>query len=101
MLALTLVLAACAGDGEPTEEPDSTDETGTETDEGADEGADEDTDEDAAAGDGSGDLVIAIGADVVSLSTHGSNDVPSSNVGERSEERRGGKARRWRWCRRY
>jgi peptide/nickel transport system substrate-binding protein len=82
MFALTLVLAACAGDGEPTEEPDSTDETGTETDEGADEGADEGTDEDAAAGDGAGDLVIALGADIVSLSTHGSNDVPSSNVGE-------------------
>lgn len=32
--------------------------------------------------DDEGQLVIAVGADIVSLSTHGSNDVPSSNVQE-------------------
>src|SRR5699024_4398117 len=35
-----------------------------------------------AASESGGDLTIAIGADVVSLSAHGSNDVPSSNVQE-------------------
>src|SRR5690625_4815344 len=33
-------------------------------------------------GEGGGHLIITVGADVVSLSTHGSNDVPSSNVQE-------------------
>lgn len=68
--ALVLVLAACAGDGTPTEEPEDNGET-----EGDSEGT-------AEGGNGGGDLVISIGADVVSLSPHGSNDVPSSNVGE-------------------
>ncbi|MCF3942321.1 glutathione ABC transporter substrate-binding protein [Oceanobacillus alkalisoli] len=70
ILAMGLVLAACAGDGEPTEEPE---------DDSATEDGSEET---AEGGDGGGDLVIAIGADVVSLSAQGSNDVPSSNVGE-------------------
>ncbi|MCM3740363.1 glutathione ABC transporter substrate-binding protein [Oceanobacillus luteolus] len=67
ILALVLVLAACAGDGEPTTaEPEDSAETEGET-EGKTEG---------------GDLVIAIGDDVVSLSTQGSNDTASSNVAE-------------------
>jgi len=49
-----LVLAACAGDGQPKD----------------------------GSGEGGGHLIITVGADVVSLSTHGSNDVPSSNVQE-------------------
>ncbi|MFU0789171.1 glutathione ABC transporter substrate-binding protein [Virgibacillus proomii] len=58
---LTLALTACAGDGE------SKDKSGK--------------DEEGKAGKGSGgDLVIATGADIVGLSTHGTNDVPSSNV---------------------
>ncbi|MHA6251178.1 glutathione ABC transporter substrate-binding protein [Oceanobacillus sp. CAU 1775] len=73
MLALALVLAACAGDGEPDDEPETTDDGNTDT---------EDDSTDDAASEGTGDLVIAIGSDIVSLSTHGSNDVPSSNVGE-------------------
>lgn len=80
MLALTLVLAACAGDGEPTGDPEPTDDGGTET-ETDDTGSDTDSEE-SASSDGGGDLVIALGADVVSMSTHGSNDVPSSNVAE-------------------
>lgn len=72
LLTLGLVLAACAGDGEPEVEPeDSGDATETEGTEGA-----------AESGDGGGDLVIAVGADIPSLSAHGSNDVPSSNVQE-------------------
>lgn len=71
LLAFTLVLAACAGDGEPTEEPADSGDSEDETSESEDGN-----------GDGGGDLVISIGSDIVSLSTHGSNDVPSSNVGE-------------------
>lgn len=71
ILALVLVLAACAGDGEPTTaEPEDSAEAEGET-EGTTEG-----------GDDGGDLVIAIGDDVVSLSTQGSNDTASSNVAE-------------------
>ena len=73
-LALALVLAACAGDGEPTtEEPDDSAEETESGTEGESEGA--------ADGEG-GNLVIAIPSDAVSLSTQGSNDVPSSNVAE-------------------
>src|SRR5690625_2626360 len=60
LTGLALVVSACAGDGEPVDEP----EEGEEAEEAG------------------GDLTIALGADVVSLSTHGSNDVPSSNVQE-------------------
>jgi peptide/nickel transport system substrate-binding protein len=70
ILALSLFLAACAGDGEP------------ETDEPADDSEADSGEETTTDGDGGGDLVITIGADVVSLSPQGSNDVPSSNVQE-------------------
>ncbi|MFD1363471.1 glutathione ABC transporter substrate-binding protein [Lentibacillus salinarum] len=70
LLVLTFVLAACAGDGEPEED------AGEEGEGTAEEGGDE-----SASGSG-GDLTITIGADVVSLSAHGNNDVPSSNVRE-------------------
>ncbi|HLR60828.1 MAG TPA: glutathione ABC transporter substrate-binding protein [Lentibacillus sp.] len=71
LLVLTLTLAACAGDGEP--EGDAN--------EGGGDTSEEEGDGEAASESG-GDLTIAIGADVVSLSAHGSNDVPSSNVQE-------------------
>ncbi|QKY70572.1 glutathione ABC transporter substrate-binding protein [Lentibacillus sp. CBA3610] len=67
LLMLTLVLAACAGDGEPEE--DTSDEGGDSAEEGGESGS-------------GGDLSIAIPSDVVSLSAHGNNDVPSSNVRE-------------------
>lgn len=70
LLMLTLVLAACAGDGEPDE--DAGEEGGDTAEEGGDESDSE----------SGGDLAISIGADIVSLSTHGANDVPSSNVQE-------------------
>ncbi|PKR77219.1 glutathione ABC transporter substrate-binding protein [Halalkalibacillus sediminis] len=87
MLMLSLVLAACAGDGEP-EEDGSGDEGTSEdgSDEGSDEGEDTEGDSeegsegDAAASDNT--LIINIPSDAVSLSTQGSNDVPSSNVAE-------------------
>ncbi|WP_404455895.1 glutathione ABC transporter substrate-binding protein [Oceanobacillus kapialis] len=62
VLFLSLILAACAGDGEVEED-------------GGNSG-------DSAEGDAgsTGDLTIAIGADVVSLSAHGANDIPSGNV---------------------
>ncbi|HLS08411.1 glutathione ABC transporter substrate-binding protein [Lentibacillus sp.] len=75
LLVLALVLTACAGDGEPAEE-DSSEGSGSTAEEGGESGSGE-----AASGSG-GDLTIAINSDVVSLSTHGSNDVPSSNVTE-------------------
>ncbi|MUV36724.1 Periplasmic oligopeptide-binding protein [Lentibacillus sp. JNUCC-1] len=59
LAVLGLILSACAGDGEPDTAEDST--SSNEKGEG-------------------GDLVISIGADVVSLSTQGSNDIPSGNV---------------------
>ncbi|QKY70573.1 glutathione ABC transporter substrate-binding protein [Lentibacillus sp. CBA3610] len=62
LLVITLGLSACAGDGE------------------RDEGANE-TGADAGSASG-GDLTIAIGSDVVTLSPHGANDIPSSNVHE-------------------
>lgn len=65
LAAVALIMSACAGDGEPANNAGGDNDTGT--NEGAGEG---------------GDLVISIGADIVSLSTHGSNDVPSSNVQE-------------------
>src|SRR5699024_2889468 len=71
---MVLVMAACVGYGEPADETDEGKE-GTEEDNNG-----EDNDESASAS--GGDLIISIGADVVSLSTHGSNDVPSSNVQE-------------------
>lgn len=74
LFALSIVLVACAGDGEPDE--DTTDES-DQTEEGTGE---EGSEEEAAAG--SGELVIAVPSDVVSLSTQGQNDVPSSNVRE-------------------
>ncbi|WP_042221318.1 glutathione ABC transporter substrate-binding protein [Oceanobacillus manasiensis] len=68
VLFLSLILAACAGDGEPEESG----EEGSSNEEGEGDG------ESAEGSDG--ELVISIGSDVVSLSTHGSNDVPSSNA---------------------
>ncbi|GEL78433.1 glutathione ABC transporter substrate-binding protein [Tenuibacillus multivorans] len=80
LMMLSLVLAACAGDGsgEPEEESDNNEETGSE-DTGSEEESENEGDSGSASG---GDLVIAIPSDVVSMSTHGSNDVPSSNVQE-------------------
>lgn len=69
IVALTLVLAACAGDGEP--------------DEGAAEAGADAAGENGEGGAGSGtggDLTIAVPSDAVTLSVHGSNDVPSINV---------------------
>ncbi|MGN8645799.1 glutathione ABC transporter substrate-binding protein [Gracilibacillus sp. HCP3S3_G5_1] len=74
LFALSIALVACAGDGEPDE--DTTDES-DQTEEGTGE---EGSEEEAAAG--SGELVIAVASDVVSLSAQGQNDVPSSNVRE-------------------
>jgi len=73
LLALVLVLAACAGDGEPSNN-DVNNNGGNDNNDNANN--------DGEAADGAGHLIIAVGADIVSLSTHGSNDVPSSNVGE-------------------
>src|SRR5699024_6583174 len=73
LLALVLVLAACAGNGEPTNNDVNNSGDNNNNDNGNNDG-------DAAGG--AGHLVIAVGADIVSLSTHGSNDVPSSNVAE-------------------
>ncbi|MFD1363470.1 glutathione ABC transporter substrate-binding protein [Lentibacillus salinarum] len=67
IVAIALILAACAGDGEP--------------DEGAESGSDAAGEGDAVSESG-GDLTIAIGSDVVTLSSHGANDIPSSNVQE-------------------
>lgn len=66
-------MTSCAGDGEPNNDPN--DNNGENEDSANEDGKDE--------ADGlGGDLVISLGSDVVSLSTHGSNDVPSSNVQE-------------------
>ncbi len=65
VMSLSLVLAACAGDG-------SSDSS--------------DSGDDAAAKQG-GDLIIAESADIVSLDPAGSNDVPSSKVQENIFER--------------
>ncbi|MUV37966.1 Glutathione-binding protein GsiB [Lentibacillus sp. JNUCC-1] len=74
LFALAFVLAACAGDGEPEN---------TNSNNNGDNGSAEDNgDSNDSGGSGSGDIVIAMGSDAVSLSTQGSNDVPSSNVGE-------------------
>lgn len=74
LFAVALVLSACAGDGEPNEEPEES---------GSEEETNNEGEGEEAGGDGSGgDLTIAIPSDVVSLSTQGSNDVPSSNVAE-------------------
>ncbi|API91604.1 glutathione ABC transporter substrate-binding protein [Virgibacillus pantothenticus] len=60
---LTFVLAACAGDGEPESKSEG-------------EGSEKE-------GSGSGgDLVIALPSDVVSLSPHGTNDIPSGQVAD-------------------
>lgn len=56
LAVLMLLVAACAGDGQPSGPGDG--------------------------GESGGHLIITVGADIVSLSTHGSNDVPSSNVQE-------------------
>lgn len=75
-IAFLLILAACAGDGEPDpvdEETGGTTETG-ETGDG---------DGKTATSEGSSDgqnLIIAVPAELSSLSAHGSNDVPSGNV---------------------
>lgn len=79
MVAFVLVLAACAGDGEPTNT--NTNSTGGNDNDSNDDG-NNNGNNDGDSADGGGHLIIAVGADVVSLSTHGSNDVPSSNVGE-------------------
>lgn len=60
---LTFVLAACAGDGES--ESKSEGEGSGEKDSGS-----------------GGDLVIALPSDVVSLSPHGTNDIPSGQVAD-------------------
>ncbi|WP_018933559.1 glutathione ABC transporter substrate-binding protein [Gracilibacillus lacisalsi] len=68
LFVLSIALVACAGDGEPEETTDENDsaEEGSENEEAA----------------GSGELVITVPSDVVSLSAQGQNDVPSSNVRE-------------------
>ncbi|WP_217588409.1 glutathione ABC transporter substrate-binding protein [Lentibacillus saliphilus] len=71
LFMLAFVLAACAGDGTPNNDSENND------DNGAAEGNDDS--DNAAKG---GDIIIAMGSDAVTLSTQGSNDVPSSNVGE-------------------
>src|SRR5690625_570581 len=76
LVVFALFLAACAGDGEPNNAPNNDGNNNDNSDNN------ENNDEGEAEGSGGGDLIITIGADVVSLSTHGSNDVPSSNVQE-------------------
>lgn len=66
VLFLSLILAACAGDGEVEEDTGGSGDSA--------EGGEGD------AGSGGGDLTIAIGSDIVSLSAHGANDIPSGNV---------------------
>ncbi|WP_163581627.1 glutathione ABC transporter substrate-binding protein [Gracilibacillus saliphilus] len=68
LFVLSIALVGCAGDGEPEETTDENDsaEEGNENEEAA----------------GSGELVISLPSDVVSLSPQGNNDTPSSNVRE-------------------
>lgn len=68
-IAFMLVLIACAGDGEPEPVEDETDET-TDSGDG----------EEATDGGEDQHVVIAVPAELSSLSAHGSNDVPSGNV---------------------
>ncbi|WP_027964680.1 glutathione ABC transporter substrate-binding protein [Halalkalibacillus halophilus] len=87
-LVLAMFLAACAGDGEPEESEGSTDDSASEEedsssedDEASGEEDDSSTEDDAASeGDGEENVVIAVPAELSSLSAHGSNDVPSGNV---------------------
>ncbi|RNF38106.1 glutathione ABC transporter substrate-binding protein [Planococcus salinus] len=65
VLALALVLAACAG---------GSDDSATDTDE-PDDGTTSDS-----GGEAGGDLILAVLSDASSLDPHGSNDVPSSVV---------------------
>ncbi|RNA68071.1 glutathione ABC transporter substrate-binding protein [Alteribacter keqinensis] len=65
---MAVALVGCAS------EPDEGGDTGTD---GGDGGADNGEE---AEGEEGGNLVIALGADIVALDPHGSNDVPSSNV---------------------
>jgi len=76
LFVLSFLLAACAGDGEPTEAPE---DPGSSEESVTDEEAADDENNEA---NGSGDLIISVNSDVVSLSAHGANDVPSSNVTE-------------------
>lgn len=72
LAALMLVLAACAGDGEPNDPANNNN----------DNAENNDNNEATSSGEGGGHLIITVGSDIVSMSTHGSNDVPSSNVQE-------------------
>lgn len=85
MLVLSLVLAACAGDGESDSEGESgesesgSEESGSEEDSSESDSEDSEGEE-AFGGDGSNDVVLAVSSDIVSLDPHIENDVPSSNV---------------------
>lgn len=85
MLVLSLVLAACAGDGESDSEGESgesesgSEESGSEEDSSESDSEDSEGEE-ASGGDGSNDVVLAVSSDIVSLDPHIENDVPSSNV---------------------
>ncbi|PYZ96041.1 glutathione ABC transporter substrate-binding protein [Alteribacter lacisalsi] len=78
--ALTLALVGCAS--EPDDEGADTGDTGdTDTEDTGDaDDTDDEGDDEEAAGEEGGELTVALGADIVSLDPHGSNDVPSSNV---------------------
>lgn len=81
LLLVLGLLAACAGDGGP----DTSSDASTNGDSSSEEENDNDNDnnnendtEGSAGGDQ--DLIIAVPAELSSLSAHGSNDVPSGNV---------------------
>jgi len=81
VLAMTMILAACAG-GSGNEDKDTSKEPDKETDKDTEVVEDEEEEEDATeeVADGGGDLVIAVLSDASSLDPAGSNDVPSSVV---------------------
>ncbi|MFD1031708.1 glutathione ABC transporter substrate-binding protein [Metaplanococcus flavidus] len=70
VLVLGLLLVACAGEG-------GTDTNANQSDEGDDDVSSEDVE---ASGSSDQNLIIAVPAELSSLSAHGSNDVPSGNV---------------------
>lgn len=72
-IAFMFVLVACAGDGDP--------ET-TEADEETTDGGEETSSEESESGEETAEdeVIIAVPAELSSLSAHGSNDVPSGNV---------------------
>ena len=78
VLAMTMILAACAG-GTDSKDKDTSKEPDKETDKDTEE-VDEEEDATEEEGDGGGDLVIAVLSDASSLDPAGSNDVPSSVV---------------------